>query len=138
MSNIITIGHAKFWKEYNKSVFFQFSDDDAFHNLDLNTAKKYIDVMVKLCDGKPMPFIIDLRGFRGTFSTEAASFIAKSPILEKLRISQAFIVNSIGTKLLIASYKRLYDPITPYHVFSDLGLAEQYCLETKNEFHGSC
>ncbi|WAC02317.1 hypothetical protein N7U66_00725 [Lacinutrix neustonica] len=82
-----------------------------------------------------MPFFIDVRNSRGTYSSSAANLLAKSPALMKLRISEAFILNSIGIKLLITSYKRLYNPSTPFAVFSDITKAEAYCLETKNNYY---
>ncbi len=135
MCNIISLGHVKLWKDTNDIVFFQFNNDDSNQVLDQKTAKRIVKVISKLCDGQPMPFVFDLRGFRGTFSTEAASVISKSRVLSKLRISETYILNSIGAKLLIASYKRIYDPVTPHFVSSDLELAEKFCKDSKKMFY---
>jgi len=137
MKNPVAFGHGKFLTHYDDVVFFQFNNNESFYNLDLKTAKKFIDIVVTLCNGKPMSFIIDIRGFRGSFSADAANFLANSSELLKLRISEAFITNSIATNLLIASYKRIYDPITPHVICDEIRSAEQYCLQSKNTFYGS-
>ncbi|WP_292949313.1 hypothetical protein [Olleya sp. UBA1516] len=132
MKNIQTVGHAKFWKDDNNIINLKFNSIEDYYIFDLSAAKKYASIITDLCNGRPMSFIIDLRGFHGTFSTEAANFIAKSSDLIKLRISEAFILNSIGTKLLIASYKRIYDPLTPHITCNDIETATQYCIENSD------
>ncbi|WP_339875448.1 hypothetical protein [Olleya marilimosa] len=131
MENVKKVGHAKFWTDDNNIINLQFNSIEDYYTLDLTTAKKYINIIANLCQGNPMPFIIDLRGFHGTFSTEAANFIAKSNVLINLRISEAYILNSIGAKLLIASYKRIYDPLTPHITCNDFETATQYCIESR-------
>ena len=137
MSNTITIGYAKFWIDTNDILYCQFINSETYYKLDLVSVKLYIEAIKNLCNGKAMPFIIDLRGIRGTFSAEAASYFSKSPILKALIISEAFIVDTINTKLSITSYKRIYDPNISHAVFNEIAPALQYCLETKNRFHGS-
>ena len=137
MKNTITIGYTKFWTDRDDILYCEFANCETYYKLDLSTVKLYINAIVKLCNGKSMPFIIDLRGVRGTFSAEAASYFSKSSILKALIISEAFIVDTINTKLLITSYKRIYDPNIPHAVFNEIAPALQYCLETKNRFHGS-
>lgn len=137
MENIINIGLSKFWVENNEILYCKFNNKNASYRLDIAKVELYIEAIIKLCNGKPMPFIIDIRDSRGTFSTSAANLIAKAPSLVKLRVSEAYILNSIGIKLLIASYKRLYDPITPFSVFSNLESAKEYCITSINNFYGS-
>ncbi|ULC58054.1 hypothetical protein MBM09_08985 [Flaviramulus sp. BrNp1-15] len=137
MENIIKIGHGKFWIDSNSILCAQFNNDNPNYRLDSNKVKQYIEVITKLCNGTAMPFLIDIRDSKGTFSPSAAHLFANSPTLLKLRISEAFVLNTIGIKLLIASYKRLYNPNTPYSVFSDIESAKAYCIETKNKFYGS-
>ena len=52
-------------------------------------------------------------------------------------LSEAFVFNSMEIKLVIASYKRIYEPITPFGLFNNLESAREYCVETKNNFYGS-
>ncbi|GGG43927.1 DUF7793 family protein [Bizionia arctica] len=135
--NIITIGSTKLWTDAKDILYCKFSSNDPNSQLDSIRANKYINAIALLCNGKAMPFSIDLRGSRGTFLPNAAILIANSPTLKKLRISEAFITDSIGIKLLIASYKRIYDPTTPYRILNNTELAQHYCKETKNKFYGS-
>ena len=137
MKNIIKIGHAKFWTDRNDILYCQINSDNPKYKLDSNIVKLYINAIVKLCGGKAMPFLIDARDSRGTFSPAAASLFSNATELSELKISEAFIINSIGSKLLIRSYKRIYDPITPHSIFNDMVTALEYCIETKNKFYGS-
>ncbi|WCO03411.1 DUF7793 family protein [Psychroserpens ponticola] len=135
--NSIIIGSTKFWVGAKGILYCKFSNDNPNYKLDIERAKLYVQAIVRLCNGKSMPFLIDLRGTRGTFSPEAITVLAESSYLKVLRISEAFVYNSIGMKLLIISYKRIYNQVTPYFMFSDVAIAKQYCIETKNMFYGS-
>jgi len=137
MENVIEIGHAKFWTDDEDILYCQFNNDDPNYQLNSEKVKLYIKAITELCNGKSMPFLIDVRHSRGTYSTSAATMVAKSPLLLGLRISEVYVFNSIGMKLLIASYKRLYDPITPFSFCIDIASAKKYCIETRNKFYGS-
>jgi hypothetical protein len=134
MENIIAIGYSKFWTS-DDILYIQFCNNQSNSKLVSEKVELYIEVITKLCQGKAMPFLIDARDSRGTFSSSAASLIARSPALVNLRISEAFILNSIGIKLLIESYKRIYEPKTPYAIFSELAAAKEYCVASKNKFY---
>ncbi|MGG5486465.1 hypothetical protein [Meridianimaribacter flavus] len=132
---VVKVGNTKFWIE-DGILFCQFLSTNNYSKLDLNKVEEYIKAIEKMCQGNPMPFVVDIRGVKGAFTPEAGNLMANSPILKSLRISEAFILNSIGAKLLIASYKRIYDSTTPHGIFGDIRLAKQYCIETKNDFYG--
>ncbi|WP_055447762.1 hypothetical protein [Lacinutrix mariniflava] len=136
MEDAINIGYSKFWTD-NGILFCQFRNENANFKFESSTVDLFIKVIDKLCNGKPMPFLIDSRDSKGTFTRESSNLLATSPILSKLRISEAFVLNSIGIKLVVASYKRIYEPLTPFCVFGDLESAKEYCMETKNKFYGS-
>jgi len=137
IENVIKVGTTKFWINSKAILCCKFCNENPNYRLDTIRAKRYIKVITKLCNGKAMPFLIDVRGVSGTFTPNAANLIAQSPLLKALIISEAFVFDSIGIKLLTASYKRIYDPIIPYRMFNDIELAEHYCIETKNKFNGS-
>ncbi len=136
MNDMIQIGNSKFWTD-NDILYCQFRNKEANYKLETSKIKQYIDAIAKLCNGKAMPFLIDSRDIRVTYTRETANLLANSPILSKLRISEAFVFNSMEIKLVIASYKRIYEPITPFGVFNNLESAREYCVETKNNFYGS-
>jgi len=134
---MIGFNNAMFWTDEANILYCEFNNDDAGAKLELSLLKSYIAAIIKLCNGKAMPFIIDLKGARGTFSIAAAKYLASNPELEKLKISESYISNTIGTKLLIGFYKRLYDPITPFGVFKDIAAAKKHSLAIKNNLYES-
>lgn len=126
------IGNAKFWIEKvggNEILCCQFRNINREYKLDRNKVELYVETIVKLCHGKQMPFIIDLTDSLGTFSTEAASLLASTPELKRLRVYEAYVCNSIGMKLLVMSYKRIFEPTTPYAIFDDVETAKQYLIK---------
>lgn len=134
---IIIYEDAMFWTDGSGILYCKFNNKDTNSKLDYRRAKLYIRAITKLCNGQAMPFLIDVRDARGTFSISAAKLLAKNLDLLRLRISEAFITNSLGINLLITTYKRIYNPITPFGVFNELVDAKKYSLETKSEFYGS-
>jgi len=137
MENIIKLGFVKFWIDDKNILNCQFNYANPAYRLDKKRTKSYIDAIITLCNGKAMPFLIDLRNARGTFSINAANLLANTPKLKAIRISEAFVFNSMSIELLISSYKRIYDPVTPYAMFNDLDSAKIYCLEKRNHYYGS-
>lgn len=134
---VIIYENAMFWTDSSGILYCKFNNKDSKSTLDYKTAKRYIDAIINLCNGKAMPFLIDVRDAKGTFSIAAAKLIAKNIELVKLRISEAFVINSIGITLLITSYKRIFNPITPYAVFRELDTAKAYSIDAKDKFYGS-
>ena len=137
MGKIIQLRNAMFWTDDSEILYCEFSNKISGGKLDYNTIKVYLDAVISLCNGKAMPFLIDLRESRGTFSISAAKLIAKSPELAKLRISESFVTSAISIRLLIASYKRLYDPITPFSIFNNTQDAINFCNDYKKKIYGS-
>ncbi len=135
MCKIIGFNNAVFWTDETGILYCEFSNNDPNFKLELNNVKLYIKAITKLCDGKPMPFLIDLKDTCGTFSVSAAKLMAHNPELIKLRISESYVINTFGMKLLLSFYKRLYDRVTPFAIFTDLELAKAYCLERKDKFY---
>ncbi|MFY0713283.1 hypothetical protein J1D01_06375 [Seonamhaeicola sp. NFXS20] len=135
IEEIIILENAMFWIDDSKFLHCKFTNNDSNSKLNYGLVKRYINAISKLCKGKSMPFIIDVRNARGTFSISAAKLVANSPELIKLRISEAFVVNTIGVRLLITAYKRIYNPITPFGVFKNLELAKNYSIETEKQFY---
>ena len=132
---MIGFNNALFWTDETEILYCEFNNSDPSVKLETNNVESYIKAITTLCDGKAMPFLINLKGTRGTFSISAAKLVAKSPELIKLRISESYIINTIGIKLLLSFYKRLYDPITPFGLFNDISAAKEFCLDTKNKFY---
>ncbi len=135
-NNLIIFETVMFWTDNSGILYCKFNNTNPEVKLNCSKAHQYIKAITKLCKGTPMPFLIDVRDNKGTFSIAAAKIITNSPELEKLRISESFITNTIGMRLLIIAYKRIFNPVTPYSVFSELESARNFCIETKNKFYG--
>ena len=131
MSSIIIFPKVKFWIEENEILHCQFENHDSSHKLSVSNVLEYIKAILELTEGVPMPFLIDLRNTKGTFEHKAAKLLATHPELIKLKLAEAYVSNSMNMRLLILSYKRLYDPNTPYQIFKSDTPALQYCLEAK-------
>ncbi|RIA08499.1 hypothetical protein OE09_0312 [Flavobacteriaceae bacterium MAR_2010_72] len=129
MNQQISINKAKFWTDERGILFCEFDNQDVYHKLDIDSVKIYEEAIISLTQGKSMPFLIDARNTRGSFTSKSAKLFAKSKIFKQARICEAFVVNSIKTELLINSFKRIYDPNTPFLVFNDIERALDYCLE---------
>tara|TARA_R110002050_G_scaffold94765_2_gene197258 strand:+ start:127213 stop:127635 length:423 start_codon:yes stop_codon:yes gene_type:complete len=130
-NDIIQLERAKFWTDRGV-LFCEISNPDETSNLKEETVDSYICAISKLCNGKKMPFLIDLRNTHGTFLSASAKKLANSSEFSKLSLSEAFVVNSLKIKLLISSYKRIYEPITPFKIFNDYDEALAYSIDVKN------
>lgn len=135
-NEIIELERAKFWID-DDILFCKIQNPDKNRNLNAETANMYMDVVMKLCKGKSMPFVIDLRNSKGAFLIEAAKNLASNKEFRMLSLSEAFVVNSLNIKLLISSYKRIYEPVTPYKIFENYQEALQYAFKTKQLYNGS-
>lgn len=113
-------------------LFCKFNQLDCY--LSESVAKVYLSKIEDLVNNKPMPFIVDLRNFVGNFSPKAAKLIAESPIIENSITTQAFVANSLHSKLLVGSYVRIYVNTVHVKIFNTVEKALAYCLESKNKF----
>lgn len=121
----------KFWIE-NDILFCKFSQVDCY--LSEEGAKAYLSIIKKICQGKSMPLLIDIRNFIGNFSPTAAKIFANSPILNHHVMLQAFVADTLNSKLLISSYVRIYAKDSHVKIFNDFESALAYCIEYKNKF----
>jgi len=134
---IPVLEHSKkviFWIE-NDILFCKFNRIDCY--LSEAVARLYLSKIENLVKDKPMPFIIDLRNFVGNFSPKAAKLIANSQVIKNNITKQAFVANSLHSKLLVGSYVRIYVTTVNVKIFNDVEKALAYCLESKTEFDAS-
>ena len=135
-NDIIKLEYAKFWID-NGILLCDIFNQDETRNLNEETVDSYLTAISTLCKGQRMPLIIDLRNTRGAFLNAAAKKLADSPQFANLIIVEAFVVNSFKIKLLINSYKRIYEPITPFKIFKDYSEALIFSMNAKNTINGS-
>ncbi|WP_308993203.1 hypothetical protein QLS71_008240 [Mariniflexile litorale] len=136
INKVIKLNKAKFWTNSLGIIFCEFNNTETFLTLEVDTVERYEKAISTLSQGKPMPFLIDIRNNQGNFSTQAAKLFANSLVFEKIRVSEAFVINSINTKLLINTYKRIYEPNTPFKIFHDFDEALTYLINVKKTFDG--
>ena len=114
----LQLDQSKFWID-NGILFCIIRHLDTNPYLNTITLEKYLNAVNILCEGKKIPFLIDLRNTEGTFSIKAAKTLATSHEFHDLIISEAYVVNSLKMKLLINSYKRIYEPLKPFIIFDN-------------------
>jgi hypothetical protein len=131
MNDQIIFERAKFWT-YQGILFCEIRNNDISINLNMETIKNYIEAILSLCNNQAMPFLIDLRDTKGAYVNSAAKLLATSPEIQKVRLVEIFVTNSMSIKLLINSYKRLFNPSTPFMIFNNYDEAVEYCVEIKN------
>jgi hypothetical protein len=130
MEHLIVFEKSRFWIE-DGILFWKMANDDIDYKLDGDMIKQYIQAIHTLCDEKPKPFLIDIRDVKGTYTINAAKLLANSKHIKKVRLAEAYVINSLGVKLLISSYKRIYEPSTEYEIFYVLDDAVKYCKAKK-------
>ena len=132
----ISFDKAKFWIDSKGILNCKHFNKDINWKLDKAEAEKYILAVLTLSANKARPIIFDFRNIRGTYTILAARLVAKDPSLSKMIISEAFVVNSLAVRLLINSFKRIYEPAIPFKIFSNVEAAQNYSLkelESRNQ-----
>ncbi len=127
----LQLDQSKFWID-NGILFCEIRHLDSRRYLNTETLETYLKAVNTLCEGKKVPILIDLRNTEGTFSINAAKTLATSLEFHNLIISEAYVVNSLKMKLLINSYKRIYEPLKPFIIFDNYNDALNYSIEAKN------
>ena len=130
-NEIIQMERAKFWVD-NGILFCEIFNLDPTPNLKEDRVKHYLGAISKLCNGKKMPFLIDLRNTQGAVLSSATKKLGNSSELSLLSLTEAFVADSLKVKLLISSYKRIYEPNTPFAIFNNYNEALNYSINAKN------
>lgn len=84
--------------------------------LELENAREHKDAILQLCEGKARPFINDGTKVFGSISPEAKEFLAKDKEIQALRLSQAFIVDTLATRMIARVFVRFNKPANPTHI----------------------
>jgi capsule polysaccharide modification protein KpsS len=124
----ISFEKAKFWIDSRGILICKHFNSDINWKLNEKEAEKYILAVLTLAGDEVRPIIFDFRDVRGTYTILAARLVAKDPTLKKIIISEAFVVNSMAVRLLINAFKRIYEPMIPYKIFSNIKDAQEYSL----------
>lgn len=122
----ISFEKSKFWIDSKGILNCKHFNRDKNWKLDEQEAEKYILAILTLAADKPRSIIVDFRDVLGTYTILAARLFAKDPSVNKIIISEAFIVNSLAIRLLINAYKRIYEPLIPFKIFNNIKEAQEY------------
>ena len=125
----ITFKKAKFWIDSKGVLNCKHFNSDVNWKLNSKEIEKYILAILTLAGNKPRSIIVDFRDVRGTYTILAARLFARDPSVNKIIISEAFIVNSIAIRLLINAYKRIYEPFIPFKLFNNIKNAQEYSIK---------
>jgi len=128
MERISVSENAIFWLQNEAIIFCKLTNLDSSLKLDYKTAQSYIDAIVLLTKGSPMPLVVDLRYMKGTFTISAAQLLSKTFASTSLITCEAYVVNSLSIKLLVHSYKRLFGNDIPYTITHNMLLAREFCV----------
>ncbi|NRD20376.1 hypothetical protein HNV08_09985 [Winogradskyella eckloniae] len=135
MSKVIGFNNAVFWTDHTEILYCEFNNSVPNLKLEQKVIESYIEAIANLCNEKPMPFLIDLKETRGTYTISIAKLIAKNQELEKLKITESYVINSAASRLLIGFYRKMYNDVTPIGLFKDYTLAKDYCLNAKQTYY---
>ncbi|WP_372754267.1 FHA domain-containing protein [Mariniflexile sp.] len=130
--DFIELERSEFWTETGV-LFCKIRNPDENINLSEETVDKHLQAVIDLCEGQKKPFLIDLRNTHGTFLTSGAKKLSSDTKLIQLCLAQAFVVDSLKVRLLIMSYKRIYEPITPFEIFNNYNDALEYVQNVKEQ-----
>ena len=98
-------------------------------DVDLNKIKEIIDAGLDLMARAPFYSFVDMSDVFGDMTNEAKKHVAKSQLLAELKIGEALIVNSLGMKLLIQGYLKIFKPLTRIKVFNNYESAIKWFKE---------
>lgn len=124
----------KFWIE-NDILFCKINQVDCC--LSEDTANAYLSTIEEMANGKLMPFIVDIHNFIGNFSPDAIKIFTDSPFFKSQIISQAFVANTLQSKLQIGSYIRIFAQDAQVEIFDDMESALAYSIESRNKFNSN-
>lgn len=133
MKNRVVHKNASFWTDGSGILFGKINNLNPQQKLDDKTARLYLNTIAELSKGKAMPFLIDLRDIKGTFSVEAGQLLGKSMNEMSTILYEVYVVNSLSITLLVQSFKRIYHGTKPFVIFNDMTQALEQCLKYKDK-----
>ena len=128
--------HQSLKRESNSSYFerrknYIYLKYKSFSIIDLEEAKQHAKNVIDLCDGNSMPFILDGLNTEARFTHEARVFFTTYEPLLKVRMAQAYMINTLPNRLLFKFYMKFHKPKGPVKVFTQLNKAEEWVKQFK-------
>lgn len=124
----ISFEKAKFWIGSEGILNCKYFNSDVNWKLRTSAVKKYILALLTLAADRPRPIIVDFRNVSGIYTIMAARLFVRDSSVNRIIISEAFIVNSLTVRLLVCVYKKIYDPFIPFKIFYNIKDAQEYSI----------
>ncbi len=94
------------------------------HNYTLQNLKDLNRAQATLCNGKKRPLLVIAEPY-GIIENDAREFMA-TPESIQYSTAEAFVINSLGQKILANFYLKVNKPGVPTRVFNDIRSAEDW------------
>lgn len=117
---------ANFWKQEG-ILYCQFEDIGQIEKWSAHTYQHFLRAIRDLCQGEPMPLIVDLRQARGTLSADTAKTLSARCRRIPLILGEAYLVQSLSVRLLVQSYVRLIHRDSTSTICTTLPAAKRFC-----------
>ncbi len=99
---------------------------------DAKIAAGMIEKIRQLCSGQAFPFLLDLRKSTGNVMVEMGKLLSQRGSQLLPCLAEAVVVDSLGTRLLVNFYKRVYPGGFPFKVFTDISSAMDWLIPYRN------
>lgn len=106
-----------------------FLDQNDFCRIDLNPAgnkvfttqlaTEIITAVQRVCSDRPRKIITDVRGVRGFVPAKTRELISNHPEMQKNRLAEAFIIDSLANKVVVSMYIQHNQPLAPTKTFTE-------------------
>jgi len=113
--------------QIDKFGFCRINLDSTHHDvLDKELARELCDAIVGVCDGTPRKFLTDSSDVEGHVSIGAREIIRNHAGMIVVRQAEAFVVNSLPTRLIANFYMKFNKPPNPTKIFNTVEKAEEW------------
>ena len=92
---------------------------DDMCTIDVDEAKEMTKLTLKLCEGKPYPFITSMLGITVNINSDARDFFANNEDINSIRTMQAIIVNNTPSKLVANFFIKYHKPAVKTKLFTN-------------------
>ena len=84
----------------------------------MEDAIEFISHLKEICEDKKTPFLVDLRIKNWSASKKVREYASNTP-LEKIRVSEAILVDNFVIRFLVSMYIKVNKPPNPVKIFSN-------------------
>lgn len=120
---------SKHWIDERGFVYNKFHGNSFKDELKIKIVRDSISTILELCNDKAYPFLIDCTNLYGIMNPEIKKILAKNSALNKIREAEAFVVDSLSTRLVINFYLKFNKPNCPYKIFNNKPDAIKWLLK---------